>query len=53
MRNSEEDVVESTDSVIDYKEIQEYQMYWKSVWSRLQTPDNGNDGWINSAKITT
>ena len=26
-----EGVVESTDSAIDYKEVQEYQVYWKPV----------------------
>ena len=32
-----EGVVESTSSVIDNKEVQEYYVYWKVVWSRSQT----------------
>ena len=39
------------DSAIDYKEVQEYQVYWKSVWSRSQTEDNSKDGLVNSERI--
>ena len=53
MRNSEKGVVEWTDSAIGYKEVQEYQVYWKPVWSQLQTEDNNNGGSINAAKIKT
>ena len=30
-------VVESTNSAIDNKDVQEYQVYWEFVWSRTQT----------------